>query len=269
MSSRPPLDPMTSMWHWLAYDLRFYRERAGLTGTELGKIIGVVRSTVSRLEAADLKLDDRQTMALDRHWKTGGHFFRLLTYAKLGHDPDWFKEHVDRESKASVIKIFEHSVIPGLLQTEAYARVIFRVGGVKDIDADVATRMARQEALFRPDPPLVWVLLNQAAIELPVGGAAVMREQLARLLEVSELPDVMLRVVPRAVGWHSGMDGAFKLLTVGREESAYTQACGGGRLVLDAEEVRAYGLRYDRIGSEALSRDSSRSLIKEVMESMQ
>ena len=70
----------------MAYDLRFYRERAKLSGTEMGKIIGCVRSTVSRLESAELKIDDKQATALDKRWNTGGHFLRLLKYAERGHD---------------------------------------------------------------------------------------------------------------------------------------------------------------------------------------
>jgi transcriptional regulator with XRE-family HTH domain len=266
--AKPSPDPMSSMWAWIAYDLRFYRVKHRMSGEDFGKIMGVVRSTVSRMESGEYRLKEDHARALDKYFNTGGHFFRLVWYARLGHDPDWFKEHVGRESMASVLKIFEHSTVPGLFQTEAYARAVFTIGGVKDVDAEVATRLARQAALTREDPPLIWLLLNQAAIDLPVGSPKVMREQLGRLLELSELPDVMLRVVPRSAGWHLGMEGAFKIMTVGREDAAYVEACGGGRLVLDATEVRAYGLRFDRIGTEALTPGATQSLIKEVMESL-
>jgi transcriptional regulator with XRE-family HTH domain len=259
---------MSSMWAWLAHDLRFYRERAKLTGTEMGTILGCVRSTVSRLESGELKIDERQAAALDKRWNTGGHFLRLLKYAKLGHTPDWFKEHVQSEAKASVLKICEHSLVPGLLQTEDYARAVFTIGGVKEVETHVAARMARKETLERSDPPLVWVLLGESALGYPVGGPQVMRDQLTRLLELSALPHIMLRVVPRSAGYHVGLDGAFKVMTVCGTDMAYTEAGGGGRLVMDTAEVREFGIWFDRVGTEALSRGSTRSLIEQARESL-
>lgn len=101
-----------------------------------------------------------------------------------------------------------------------------------------------------------------------MGGAATWREQLARLLELTELPHVVLRVVPKSAGFHLGLEGAFKILTVGDRDIVYTEANGGGRLVLSTTEVRSYGVRYDRISMEALPPGSSRCLIREVMGSL-
>lgn len=268
MHVRPSPDPMSSMWAWLAHDLLFYRERAKLSGTEMGKIIGCVRSTVSRLESGELKIDEKQAIILDKRWNTGGHFLRLLNYAKRGHDPDWFREHVHFEAKASALKLCGHSLVPGLLQTKDYARAVYTIGGSKDVEADVAARMARKETLNRPEPPLVWVLLDEAALHRPVGGPQVMREQLAQLLELSNLPHIMVRVVPRSVGYHVGLDGAFKIMTVGSSDIAYTEAGGGGRLVMDVTEVRTFTIQFDRVGTDALSRDSTRSLIEQARESL-
>ncbi|MCW2947170.1 MAG: transcriptional regulator, family, partial [Actinoallomurus sp.] len=239
------------------------------TGTEMGTILGCVRSTVSRLESGELKIDERQAAALDKRWNTGGHFLRLLKYAKLGHNPDWFREHMEFEAKASVLKICEPAMVPGLLQTEDYARAVFSAGGSSDVDSLVATRMARQEVVSRPNPPLVLVLLDEGAIDRPVGGRReVMSGQLGRLLDVSALPHVMLRIVPKSAGYHVGLEGAFKVLTVGSIDVAYTDAGGGGRLIMDAAEVRAFGIRFDRVGTDALSRSSTRTLIEQVRESL-
>ncbi|GAA2629990.1 hypothetical protein GCM10010411_79670 [Actinomadura fulvescens] len=161
MSAKPSPDPMSSMWAWLAYDLRFYRTRARMSGETFGRIIGVVRSTVSRLESGDLRLDEKQAAALDTHFATGGHFLRLLTYAKLGHDPDWFKEHLGYESRASLLKIYELSLIPGLLQTPDYARACFEVAGAEDVEAEVSARIARQETLERSPRPVMTVVLRR------------------------------------------------------------------------------------------------------------
>lgn len=266
--ARPAPDPMSSMWAWLAHDLRFYRERAGITGTDLGKIINCVRSTVSRLESGDLKITEEQAKILDSLWQTGGHFLRLLKYAKRGYNPNWFNEHLNYEIMAARIRVWEHALIPGLLQTEEYARTIFTLEGVPDVEANVAARMIRKEIFNRPDPPIVWALLDENAIDRPVGGPEVMRAQLDHLLEISESANMMARVVPRSVGYNAGLSGAFKIMTVDGADVAYTQSTSGGRLVEDPTEVREIAVRYDRIGVEALSRGDSRDLIERVRESL-
>jgi hypothetical protein len=106
----------------------------------------------------------------------------------LGHDPDWFRQHVDIEDRASVIKSWENAWVPGLLQTEDYARATLQAGGVRDLEEVLAARMRRQEIFNRDDPPVMWSLLWEPVLEIPVGGKAVMRAQLAHLLEMSEGP---------------------------------------------------------------------------------
>lgn len=95
-----------------------------------------------------------------------------------------------------------------------------------------------------------------------------MRAQLSRLIELSELDNMLIRVIPRSAGFYAGSEGAFKLLTVEGKDVAYAEAFGGGRLVMDAAEARTFSTWYDRLSAEALTRRASRDLIKEVMESM-
>ncbi|NVI88670.1 helix-turn-helix transcriptional regulator [Actinomadura sp. BRA 177] len=252
----------------MAYDLRFYRLRARMSGETFGKIIGVVRSTVSRLESGELRLDEKQAIALDQHFATGGHFLRLLTYAKLGHNPDWFREHVSYEARALALKIYELALIPGLFQIESYARACFEAAGVEDIDGHVAERLQRQESLERSPRPLVWVVLSQSVLDWPVGGPEVMRAQFAHLLDMAKAPNVSLRILPRTAGATIGLDGPFKILSVDEGDAAYTEAHGGGRLVLGTGEVRQFGTRWERIGSKALPEDASRTLVEQAMEEM-
>jgi Helix-turn-helix. len=261
-------DPMMSLWAWLAHDLRFYRVRHKLSGEQFGRVIGVVRSTVSRMESGELKIDEEQAVKLDERFGMGGHFLRLLTFAKLGHDPDWFKDHVSYEARASMLKIYELSLIPGIFQTEAYARALMEDAGIEDLDEQLAARLSRQEILNRSPRPLIWVLLAESVLDWPVGGPEVMRAQLARLLELSDLNNLKIRVVPRTAGATIGLDGGFKVLSVQEGDVAYTEAHGGGRLILGTREVRRFGIRYDRIGVKALPEDSSRHKIKQVMEAI-
>jgi transcriptional regulator with XRE-family HTH domain len=256
------------MWNWIAYALRFYRMQRGLSGQDVAKLLNVARSSVSRLENGQAQLDDREALKLDKEWTTGGLFTLLLWYARLGHDPDWFKQHVDIEARASVIRIWENALIPGVLQTEDYARAALTAGGVRDVEGLLAARMARQAILTRTDPPILWVLLWEPILEIPVGGADVMRAQFARLLDASESTNIAIRVVPKSAGAHPGLDGAFKIMTTETGDVAYADSPGGGRLVPSAAEVRSYVVRYDRIGQQAMPENPSRDRIAQAMEAM-
>jgi transcriptional regulator with XRE-family HTH domain len=270
MSYRPSPDPKSSMWALIAYYLRFCRQQRKLTGDLMGEIISCSKSTVSRLETGDLKMDATQAGAIDRKWDTGGIFSYLVWYATLGHDPDWFQHYLELESRASVIKNWEVTLIPGLLQTADYARAGLATGGVKDVEAALEKRLARQKILDREDPPVLWVLLAESLLELPCGGPEVMKAQLAHILDSSERSNIGVRVVPKSVGHHPGLDGSFMIMTLAdpHREVAYAEAQGGGRLVPNVTEVASYALRYDRIGQQALPERSSRDLIKRIMEAM-
>jgi hypothetical protein len=128
--------------------------------------------------------------------------------------------------------------------------------------------MARQESLTREPPPVLWVLITENVLDWPMGGPEVMCEQLSYLLEVSERPNIGIRVIPRSAGAHFGVDGSFKIMTSPSGDVADTESPGGGRLVSSGLEVQSYVVRYDRIGQKALPEDLSRQLIARVMETM-
>ena len=266
MHARELLDPASSLWHWIAIALRFWRLREGLSGSQMGLIMTCNRHTVSNMEAGRYKITDAQAKAVDERFNLNGHFQRLLKYAREGHDPDWFREHLEYEAKARQLRIWELSLIPGLFQTEEYARAQFTLAGEKDIEGAVSARMARQGILTKDAPPFVWVVLDQAVISRPMGGPEVMREQLAKLLELSALHHVSVRVVPWSAGGHLGQEGAFKVMTVGATDVVYTEASMGGRLAQGTSEVESFAILYDQISVKALPEDLSRSLIQEVME---
>ena len=267
MNPKPSPDPMISMWAWIAYDVRFYRTRAKMSGTRLGELLGCNRSTISRIESGTLKVDEKQAVVLDRTFATGGHFGRLLRYAQLGHDPDWFKTFTRYEMEASSIRIYEAMVVTGLLQTERYARELLTAARVvDDVEQALETRKARQAVLEKHPSPNMWVLLNEAVIHQPVGGPDVMREQLAHLLEMSRLPNISLRVLPREVGAHIGLDGSFSTLESPTSRAAYASALPKGRLILAAYEIDWYKDKFEQIGSDALSRNASREVIHRAME---
>lgn len=269
MSAIEYLDPDTSFKHWIAHDLRFFREREGLSLAQMGQIMGCNRHNVSNIEHArdGWNMQEHQADRLDVHLRLPGHFARLVRYARTAHDPDWFVDYVKHEAKARVIRTFRLALFPGLLQTPEYARALLTGSRmVNNVEAAVEARMKRQEVLARENPPQVWVLLDESVLHRPVGGPKVMRDQLARLREATELRHVTIRIVSHSAGFHLGLDGSFNYLTMKRGELAFVEAPGGGRLIHGEAEIAEFLLRWDRIGASALPWDVSRDLIVEAME---
>ncbi|MFF4237704.1 DUF5753 domain-containing protein [Actinomadura geliboluensis] len=215
-----------------------------------------------------MKLQLKHAKILDREWDTGGLFTFLVGFAVTGHDTEWFKAHAEMELRSSELRIWELSWVPGLFQTEDYARAMFEAAGLLDVDTHIAQRMKRQEVFGRRTCPIMRVFLDEGVIDQPVGGPGIMRAQLAAILERAQHPNITFRVVPRSVGAHIGRDGSFKIMTVGNTVAAYTEACGGGRLAMDPEEVRSFRLRFDRISDRALPVEASIELIQRVMEGL-
>src|SRR4051794_12557806 len=100
MAPHPAIDPDSSLWAWLAHDLRFYREKYGLSQSAMGRIIGRSATNLSNCEANRRRITDKEAKLLDARFKTGGHFQRLLHFAQLGHDPNWLKQYVNLEKRA-------------------------------------------------------------------------------------------------------------------------------------------------------------------------
>lgn len=241
-----------------------------MTQTAVGKILGVTKTQVSNWESARENLPMRHAETLDRVWRTYGHFARLRRLAEREHDPGWWSQYTPIEAQASRVRYWALAIIPGLLQTEDYARALLEGGQIiEDVEATVSARMARQEVLNRSNPPELRALINEAALDQPVGGAEVMREQLSHLIALSHRRNVILRTVPRSVGAHIGLDGSFTLLTWGNRSAAYMEANTGGRLTYDPASLDDFERRFDLIGSEASSASASRGHVARIMEAMQ
>jgi DNA-binding XRE family transcriptional regulator len=268
MAQHQAVDPDSSLWAWLAYDLRFYREKYGLPQTGMGKIIGRSSTNLSNCEAGRRRITDKEAKALDRHFATGGHFQRLLRFAQRGHDPNWFRQFVDLEAAATVIKAFEAITVPGLLQVHEYAYALIEAGGAPDPAPLVERRMTRQSILRDSPPVMLWALISESVLDWPIGGSTVMRKQLAHLLEASERTNIGIRVIPKITGAYAGVDGSFSIISGMTGDVAYTESPGGGRLVPSTAEVQSYAVRYDRIGQVALPVQPSRMMIQKAMEAL-
>lgn len=268
MGKADRLDPDHNPWHWLAVDLRIWRIERNLSQARLAEILGVDDSTVSNYESGTSKIPERKAEILDQLWHTRGHFVRIRRYAESMHDPDWRRQNIEYEAKASVIRTYESLWVPGLIQTEGYARAGFDSAGIGKPEADELweRRLARQAILDGPNPPQLYVLLDQAVITRQVGGREVMREQLAGLLKVADWPHAMVRIIPWEAGAHMGQDGSFKLMTVERGNVVYIEAAIEGRLITDPTKLTDMGLRWERIGARALPEPLTRRLIADQME---
>ena len=263
------LNPDASFKHWIASDLRFWREREGLSLSQLGLIMGASRHTVSNIEHArdGWNMNEDHADRLDRHLNLNGHFARLVRYARTAHDPDWFAEYAKYEARALQIRLYRLSFIPGLFQTREYARALINGARmVEDVEATVEDRMKRRDALDRRNPPLVWVILDESALLRPIGGPEVMRDQLALLHEVANMRTVTVQVVSQSTGYYLGLEGSFNGLTMETGDLAFVEAPGGGRIVQSAPEVRDFGIRWARICASALPWETSLDLIAQAME---
>jgi hypothetical protein len=269
MAQHPDVDPDSSLWAWLAYDLRFYREKYKLSQPAMGRIIRRSPTNLSNCEAGRRRVNDKEAKLLDAHFKTGGHFERLLRFAQRGPDPSWFKQFTHLERMAAMIRTYQVLAIPGLLQLPEYAFALIESGGTTDNPQKyVEERMARQSILGSSSPALLWALITESALDWPVGGAAVMRKQLAHVLKMSEQSHISVRVIPKVTGAHPGFDGSFSIISGDVGDVAYTESAGGGRLVPATSEVRSYAVRYDRLGQVALPAQPSRTMIEKAMEAL-
>lgn len=268
MSSESSLNPDTSMWDWITDDLRHHVKKSGLSGAELARILNRDPSSVYNILSGRRRIQDKDAKILDKKWDLNGHFGRLLRYAKLRSNSDWFGQYLEYEATAKVIKSYEALAIPGLLQLPEYAAELFAAAGATDVDGLVKERMRRQEIFRRIQPATLWILLTENVIDWPVGGADLMRKQLARLLEETAKPNVGLRIVPRTAGAHGGFDGSFLIISGESADIAYTESPGGGRLVPSAPEVREFGIRFDRIGQLALPEPTSREMVQQALEAL-
>lgn len=254
--------------------LRYYRAKAGMSQDQLGARIYLSDDMISKVESGHRTLSEDHTAACDDELNTGGALGELREQLKdtlkLRAYPGWFQEWTVKEAEASALRLYEPLVIPGLLQTEDYARALLRtrVGDTDDqIDEMVSARMDRQAILERDKPPNLWAVVDEGVLHRPVGSGKVMRDQLLRLAEVAGRPNIVLQVVPAAVGAYEGLRGPFMLASLDDvPDVAWQDAAVFGQFVDGAAGIAAVVTAWDTIKSEALPRRASLELVEEVAE---
>ncbi|OIK24179.1 helix-turn-helix domain-containing protein [Streptomyces malaysiense] len=264
--------------------LQELREAAGLSREEAAGVLRVAAATVRRMETAEvsLKIPYLQVL-LDTYGvarEEAATFVRLAEEANQPgwwqrfHDvlPDWFSLYVSLEGAARIIRSYEPHFVPGLLQTEAYARAVMEAGTIgqsepEAVERHVSLRMERQRLLERDDPPHLWVIMDETVLRRPVSTSAdVMRDQLDRLVECAGQDRITLQVAEFAAGPHPGTYAPFTLFRFAEPElpdMVFTEYLTGA-LYLDARrEVAAHLEVLDHMTARAASARRTREILRE------
>ena len=211
----------------LGAQLRRLREGRRITLEEAGNVIRASHSKMSRLESGRVAFKDRDIVDLFIHYgvtdRAQIETLRVVATRANSrgwwHDyadilPAWFEEYISLEEAAARIRGYEVQFVPGLLQTEEYARAVtlLAYSNPKEISRRVSLRMARQARLSGADPVSLGMVLDEAALMRPIGGSSVMRAQLKHLIEMSQRPNVTIQILPFKVGGHAAAGGPFSVL---------------------------------------------------------
>jgi len=204
---------------------------------------------------------------------TDGLFERILSsLVSLDRAPIWLRDWIIFEQEATLIRRFQPLLVPGLLQTEAYARAVLEWGGLldeSDAEKSVVSRMERQAVLSKPRPPQFIALVDDGVLRRVVGSPALMVEQRERLLKVADLPHISIQVVPASAGAHAGLSGPF-ILAKGRDfEAAHLDNSLQAQVIDRRDAVDALVRKWEAIRGEALSRTQSFDVIKEAARAWQ
>ncbi|MET9965178.1 helix-turn-helix transcriptional regulator [Streptomyces sp. NPDC006356] len=261
------LDPSSSPRALLGAELRHAREKKGLSQEALGLKLFVSGTFVGQLEAGTRRLRPDMAPLVDEVLGTNGFFERNCEAANKSRYPEHFAEAAEAEATATEIREYAPLLIPGLLQTPGYARAVNRAyaptAPEETIDEWVEGRMARTRLLDNPTTPLLWVVLDEAALRRETGGRVVMAEALRHVADLARRSRVIVQVLPFGAGAHSAMKGSLKLMAF--EDApplVYFEGVGTGRLEDDPAIVAQMRFTYDLLTASALSPEKSLALIE-------
>ncbi|MDT5036481.1 MAG: hypothetical protein QOE03_1666 [Micromonosporaceae bacterium] len=267
----------------IAAELKRLREERGLTLDHAAKELGVARSTMSRMENAQVSVrpGDVRTL-LELYGVEPDDVAALVQVARDARQrgwwqtysdvlPSWFEVYVGLEQAASEISTFETALVPGLLQTADYARRVIEAelpdASPTEVDRRTELRMKRQHDEARPD---LWVVLDEAVIRRVVGGAPTMRAQLERLADEAEAPGQTLQIVPFNAGAHASMISSFSILTfpeLADPPVAYLESRAGS-LYVEGSGAHAYVRIFRILQADALAPRASIEIVREAAKSM-
>ncbi|MFE2377562.1 helix-turn-helix domain-containing protein [Streptomyces sp. NPDC059398] len=245
-----------------------FRLTAGLTQNALATSVGLDCETVASIEQGRRPLKPDYAEIFDRVLDTKGALaVAVANMPEIDLIPAWAEQYIDLEQDALALSWYENQVLPGLLQTEDYARAVFRskVPAMSEeaIDGQVAARLERQEVLRRKMPPTTSFIISEAILRDCLGGPEVHRAMLAHLRSCSDLPGITLQVMPFGRQTHAALDGPFILLeTPDHQHLAYTETQRGSQLVADPNEVSILSQKYAMLRTQAYNTEDSKGLLE-------
>lgn len=268
----------------LARILRSLREGAGLTIEQVAKELELSPSTISRMETAQVGVRPRDVKALlELYEVTAVRHAELLELARKSRQQPWWYEYreipaasvVGYEFDASSVRQYVAMVLPGLFQTRAYAAEVLRSirpdAPAREIEQRLELRMHRQELLTQEGAPELWIILDEATLHRPIGGPAVMRKQLQRLIEVSALPKITLQVLPFSAGPHAGLDGDFTIYSFSDPadpDLVFIENSGGDLYLEDPDRIERYRLIFSHLQTAALNTVESVRALTDVQQDL-
>ncbi|TSB18639.1 helix-turn-helix domain-containing protein [Streptomyces benahoarensis] len=251
-------------------DVRRVRLGRRLTQKQLGTATGYSHAYVSMVEAGKVMASMKFAKGCDLAFGTNGLFEGMLTRIDEGDHPSWFAPYLNLERQATRILTYQTNLVAGVLQTEDYARAVFRASNphatAEAIEDKVAARLRRREPLERDTPPFLWAILHEACLRTVVGSSEVMAGQLEHLLSVAPSPHIRLQVMPFSAGIPATSTMPFIVLRFPDSPTVlYTETRVGGRMHDSAQTVEAALDDYDLLRAHSLSPDHSLTLIRTLL----
>ncbi|EFL15814.1 helix-turn-helix transcriptional regulator [Streptomyces sp. C] len=242
-----------------------------LTQRQLAALVQLDEETIGSIEQGRRALMPHIAELLDQHLSLPG----LLVVAAqempaVDVTPPWAEEYMDHERTAITLSWYDNQVVPGLLQTEDYARAVFRcrvpAHPESEIEALTAKRLSRQEILHRSTPPTMSFVIWEPSVRHRIGGTEVYENLLHHLIACTELPDISIQVMPLEQPVHAGLNGPFTLLeTPDHQHFGYTESQRGSRLISDLDEVSILARKYAMLRTQALNTEQTRGLLDRLL----
>lgn len=256
--------------------LKYFRERADLSQSELAALSNYDNTVISKIERGRRPPAEEFPERMDAipELNTNGELTRLWGWLKdsVRHHayPGWFDPWPQFEARATAIRSYEPMLNPGLLQTEAYARAVLRGAQVDatddEIEQQVMARMERQNILAKENAPHLRFVIDEGVLHRIIGDPKVMHDQLMHMAEMADRPKISVQVIPFSAAERTGLLGAFAIADIDGESTLYLETATEGLIIEAPSHVHGAELIYDSLRTEALPRAASLDLITKVAE---
>jgi DNA-binding XRE family transcriptional regulator len=265
-------DPYSNPLAFFAAEMARMRTKAGMTQEELAEAAGFAPSTIAAVETCRLLPSEELAQHIDTSLQGDGHFVRLQELVERTSVLPWFRDLVKTEQEAASIQTYESYVVPGLLQTEDYARNAVSATRPRlpddDIQRAVTLRMTRRGLLDQDDPPRLWAIIDESVLRREAGGKKVMKAQCDHLLKMGQRPHIAIQVFPNSKGPACAYGNNFVILNFNstskrrRAPMAYLEDLRTARYIREQDEVSVYATVFDYLRSSALDDLQSADLIR-------